>query len=465
MASVFKRKRDRQRRGASWYVAYVNGDGKRKTVKGCPDKAATEAMARKLESEADLRRRGIIDVKTDGYASHEAKPLTDHLEAWRAYLLGKGDSKRHANEGHARVVKLMTLAKATRLSDLTLARIQAALASLRGRGLALRTVHHHTRLVKNFTKWAWRDGRTRDDLLAHLQPPDNPESDRRRIRRALTVAELERLVSAAECGPIRRGLAGADRAMLYRIAAGTGYRSEELQSLTPEAFDLDGSYPTVTVEAGVSKRRRRDVQPIQAALASMLRPWVAGKANGQPIFPVDRWAILEAFKADLRDAGVEYETAEGIADFHAVRHSYVTALAKSNAPVKIVQSLARHSTPVLTLGVYTHLGLYDQAPALDALPDLTKPAPEPEPSTLAATGTDSVTPDRHRLSALCQRAEDGLRRDRSSQDVIADSPAIASMHVLPLKNRDTDGYSRIPTVADANGSVSAAGARPGLQNR
>ena len=57
---------------------------------------------------------------------------------------------------------------------------------------------------------------------------------------------------------------------------------------------------------------------------------------------------------------------------HSLRHSYITALAKSNAPVKIVQSLARHSTPVLTLGVYTHLGLYDQTPALDALPDLTR---------------------------------------------------------------------------------------------
>ena len=30
-------------------------------VKACPDKAASEAMARKLESEAELRRRGLED--------------------------------------------------------------------------------------------------------------------------------------------------------------------------------------------------------------------------------------------------------------------------------------------------------------------------------------------------------------------------------------------------------------------
>ena len=187
--------------------------------------------------------------------------------------------------------------------------------------------------------------------------------------------------------------------MLYRIAAGTGYRSEELQSLTPESFALEGPYPTITVEAGNSKRRRRDVQPIQPALAAMLAPWVAARPKAKPIFPVSRWAILTGLQADLRSAGIPYTTDEGTADFHALRHTYITALAKSNAPVKIVQTLARHSTPVLTLGVYTHVGLYDQAPALDALPDLTQPAPQSEPTILAPTGTDSATFECHKVAA------------------------------------------------------------------
>ena len=78
MSSVFKRARDRKRPGSSWYIAYVDQDGKRHTVKGCPDRAGTKAMARKLESEADLRR-GIIDPRTEAYATHEARPLADHL--------------------------------------------------------------------------------------------------------------------------------------------------------------------------------------------------------------------------------------------------------------------------------------------------------------------------------------------------------------------------------------------------
>jgi integrase len=465
MASVFKRKRDRLRKNSAWFIAFSDENGVRRTVKGCSVKQATQLMAAKLESEAELRRRGVIDRKADLYRLHEATPLADHLEAWRIYLLGKGNGDRHAIEGHARVVNLIALAKATRLSDLTLTRVQAALATLKDKGRSLRTIHHYASLAKNFAKWAWHDGRSRDDLLAHLQLPDNPESDRRRKRRALSEGELLRLVAAAETGPTYSGLPGVDRSMLYRIAAGTGFRSDELQSLTPESFDLEGEFPTITVEAKDSKRRRRDVQPIQSSLASILKPWLAGRREGQQVFPVDRWAILEALKADLKAADIQYKTDEGFADVHSLRHAYITALAKSNAPVKIVQSLARHSTPVLTLGVYTHLALYDQTPALDSLPDLTRTGPDSEPGALAVTGTDSGSPDSHNRAAHWQRARDASGRNQSSPDVIAKSTVQSSMYVSPLKESGSDAYSRIATPIDDAGSVSVAGARPGLQIR
>src|SRR5262245_44235754 len=239
------------KRGDCWYYRFTDADGVRRMRKGCTDKRVTEGMLRKAENEAaDVRS----NPKEAAYREHDARLLSEHLADWKAFLLSKGRSYRHADEGHARVVKLMTLAKADRLSDLTLARLQTALVALRDdgsrdEGLSLRTIHHYVRLAKNFTKWAWRDGRSREDLRAHLQPPDDPETDRRRVRRALTMPELARLVETAEAGPVRRRLSGIDRAMLYRITAGTGFGSEEMQSLTPESFDLDGPCPTITVEA------------------------------------------------------------------------------------------------------------------------------------------------------------------------------------------------------------------------
>jgi integrase len=314
-------------------------------MKGCPDKAATEAMARKLGSEADLRRRGIIDPRTDAYTNHEARPVADHLADWHAYLIGKGSTQQHADLSRNRVARLIALARARRISDLAPSRIQAALKAVRDDGASLRSVHHYTRAVKGFSKWLWRDGRAREDTLPHLTSP-NPDADRRHERRALAPEELARLIQAAETGPVVLKLSGPDRAALYLVALGTGFRANELRSLRPEAVRLGGEPPTITVAAAYSKRRRDDVQPIRPELADALRPWLASKAPGMPVFGNLTKHTNILIQTDLERAGIPYrDDSDRVADFHALRHSYVSALARSNAPVKIVQTLARHSTP------------------------------------------------------------------------------------------------------------------------
>src|SRR5262245_33903094 len=158
MASVFKRTRDKGDRLASWCFAYVDADGVRRTEKGCPDKAATEAIARKAESEAELRRRGIIDPKADRYAAHADRPLSEHVDAWRATMIHQGDTTKHADQTASRVRRFIAvmfgakpndidgkritrsqqaqaretvgrLVAKTRLSDIATERVQAALAT------------------------------------------------------------------------------------------------------------------------------------------------------------------------------------------------------------------------------------------------------------------------------------------------------------------------------------------------
>jgi hypothetical protein len=54
MASLYKWIRDQQKKHAPWYIAYRDRAGKRRTVKGFTDKALTEKLAMKLETEARL---------------------------------------------------------------------------------------------------------------------------------------------------------------------------------------------------------------------------------------------------------------------------------------------------------------------------------------------------------------------------------------------------------------------------
>jgi site-specific recombinase XerD len=236
-------------------------------------------------------------------------------------------------------------------------------------------------------RWLWRDGRVKEDALAHLEKAKNPDTDPRHQRRALTTDEQRRLIRAAAAGRCSFDLTGRDRAMLYRLALGTGFRRGELASLTPESFRLDDDPPVVTVKAAYSKRRREDRQPIRPELADALRPWVASKARGRPVFGRLTEETAPMLRLDLKAAGIPYETDEGFADFHCLRHTYITELIRAGVPIKTVQQLARHANPALTLKVYAHVGLYDLAGALDALPDLTAP-PRPGAPALAATGTE-----------------------------------------------------------------------------
>ena len=76
-----------------------------------------------------------------------------------------------------------------------------------------------------------------------------------------------------------------------------------------------------------------------------------------------------------------------VVDFHATRHSYITLLVKSGVHPKMAQSLARHSSINLTMNTYTHVGLFDRATALEALPSIMPKDKQPG-EILAATGTD-----------------------------------------------------------------------------
>jgi integrase len=59
---------------------------------------------------------------------------------------------------------------------------------------------------------------------------------------------------------------------------------------------------------------------------------------------------------DLAAAGIPFQVENlGQFDFHSLRAQYTTRLARSGLPVAIVQKLARHSDPRLTLNIYTKL--------------------------------------------------------------------------------------------------------------
>lgn len=181
--------------------------------------------------------------------------------------------------------------------------------------------------------------------------------------------------------------------MLYRVAMETGLRRKELRTLTPASFNFDSETPTVFVEAGDSKNRRETLLPIRPELANELREWFqsSGVGPNDALWPDLTQHTAKMLKADLEAAGIAYVDDAGLfADFHALRHSFISMLAAGNVHPKLAQRLARHSDINLTMARYTHTLLADEATALDALPKLPSAFDEPatQTATLRATGTD-----------------------------------------------------------------------------
>jgi len=145
-------------------------------------------------------------------------------------------------------------------------------------------------------------------------------------------------------------------------------------------------------------------------------------------------------RVDLESAGIPYEDASGLFfDFHSLRCQTATLADAAGVSPRVVQKMMRHSSLELT-GRYTRPRAVDIEAAAGMLPSL-KPAGD-APEALAATGTDSATPDCDNLAARWQRAGDGLGRNQSVPDVMTDSNAPTLMLGSTPENEAFDASSR-----------------------
>jgi integrase len=374
------------------------------------DKTAATTLLAAAQRRAALEHAGLVS----SFEDHEKRPLLEHVADYEQSLRNRNRTADYLRAAFPRLRKTIAACKFVCWTDISREGVEAFIATCRRDGTPMangkrrrvgeRTLNFYVVALKLFLNWMVETDRAGSSPLARMRLDGVTDADE---RRAPTPSELVRIIDTAKSGDEFQGVGGVERAMLYMVAASTGFRFGECRALEWGWFDF-GERPIVTLPAAVSKHREQDVQPLSANAIAALEWWRARQGQPGPrtrVFPSltkdsigarllrhDTDAAKIAFRDDARRKLV----------FHSIRDWYITFIRRSTDPITAA-TLARHkdrSVPVVT-DRYSHSWVEDQFEAVNRLPKLW--GVKPEAQQARATGTDGGT-------ALVQRGRDEERK-------------------------------------------------------
>jgi integrase len=165
--------------------------------------------------------------------------------------------------------------------------------------------------------------------------------------------------------------APAARRIVYAMALQTGLRANEIRTLPVAAFDLDRA--VFTVQAKNTKAKKDVTLPVEPQLLAELRKWLKRRKSQTLAFDVPERSA-EMVQQDLGTRDV---------DFHCLRHTFGTRLARAGVHPRTAQRLMRHSSIELTMRFYTHLQMSDDVQAVAKLGGICDPQCAPKRAKLA----------------------------------------------------------------------------------
>lgn len=243
-----------------------------------------------------------------------------------------------------------------RLNELSSQQVQSWVNQLNADGYAPETIHHAAGILARILDIAVE----RKDLAAnparHLKLPRKT----RTVNHCMTQSQIWELAAAAEATK-----PGAGRFTLIIFLGYTGCRIGEAIALRPEAIDFDKK--RVLISTAIAEV---DGKPIlgetkthsvrQVPLPDFLIPYLKAQieiAKTSPtglLFPAARGGIIRRspmrrwFNQAIKNSIGEHYT------IHSLRHSFATNLIEAGENILVVSRILGHSSPDITLKVYSH---------------------------------------------------------------------------------------------------------------
>lgn len=392
----------------SWTADFTDSRGRRRRLVLASDRRVAERSLAALIRDRDLELRGL---KAEDSMDQPLSALRE------AYLMDLPTLVKATQVARASAVTLKVIAMIgdCRIRDLRVDRVLGYRQRRIADGVAPRTVNLEVGILKAMLNWGLRSGLISRNPIGHMKPLPAGRAHEKRPRRALTTAEVERFLAAAQAQDARalshaqtrpgqcarfsmRGRPRVPQTPLWRALLFTGSRWGELTMAT--WGDFCETERTLRLRAETTKSRKERVIPLVGSVVadiSGLRE-IHRRVLGREPLPSDRIFIGPMgkaltknacrtrwrFRQILKAAGIQERDGLGRSVvIHSTRHTFASELGRVGVGLTYAQRLLGHSDPRLTAMIYTHADVEDLRHAVERL--------EPtKPSLLPATMTGGV---------------------------------------------------------------------------
>ena len=373
------------KRKGRWVLAYTDAGGRRRRKVLGTDRRTAERLRSEIIHERDLARAGL------GAEAGQRRTLKSILDAYLADLQPRV-TPRHFVNVSTRLRHVVTQLDGLRVADLKPLHAVQVRNEAVAAGRSHRTANLLVDRLAAMLRWAEENELVGRNPLTKLRRLPETRDHQRYRRRALTEAEIEVFLAAAEADDERNGLEAELRGWtrvpqtpMWIAFLETGARWSELRRVSWGDVDLGRRVLVLKAENTKSKKQR--AVPLREGLVGRLRglqvvhadilgrvptiadlvflspegaPWKRPTTNCMRIF--DRLLVA---------AGIPKIDGEGRKlDLHALRHTAGTRLARAGVGLVQTQRLLGHSDPKLTAQVYTHLDVEDLRGSVESLPSL-----------------------------------------------------------------------------------------------
>jgi|GEM_PF-1123123 len=375
---IFRKKTQRTRgsgtfklRGKIWHVIYYNSNGKRVSRSTeTSDKSAANQILNKWIQEVHCVKIGLIDQSQHRIITQSKKPIADHIDDYIAHCNRKDQDPKHISQKRHQLQNWFQFSDIQHLQEITSESLELFLDARHKKGLSNRSWNQTIQIARAFVNWCVGDKRLASSSISHI-PKKDERHNRKRIRRAISMKDVENLLAVAR---------PTGREAWYALAVLLGLRKGDLQRLEWTDIKLEGHSPTITFR--FDKSRRISHLPLNAALVDILNEHKAAQTPGtQFVFPTT--VTDDTRDKDFARAGIQKINNKGeVADLHALRKTLGTNLARAGVPQESAKELMRHSSYRTTSDYYTDLDMTDLIKAMDAIPKI-----ERSPSTVSVCET------------------------------------------------------------------------------